>query len=193
MASIVVSENVSVDGVGQDPTGEEGFARGGWFGHITDHPGVGQLALDDALGAGALLLGRRSYEFFASRWPTRRGELADRLNGMPKYVVSSSPATPEWSHTTALTGDIARKVAGLRRELDGDILVLASFQLVHTLVEHDLVDELRLKVFPTVLGAGAKLFGDGQRSLALALAESRPVDTDVLYVRYARRIEPGHG
>ena len=105
MGRIVVSDNVSLDGVVQDPAGDEGFGRGGWVGLLKDRPGLSQLALDEALAADALLLGRRSYEWFAARWPSRRGELADRLNSLPKYVVSSSLRAPEWSNTTVLQGD----------------------------------------------------------------------------------------
>jgi dihydrofolate reductase len=148
MGKIVVSENVSLDGVVQDPTGEEGFTHGGWFGQIKDRPEVGKHALDEALGAEALLLGRRSYEFFAARWPSRSGKLADRLNSLPKYVVSSTLEDPGWNNATVLKGEAVSEVSKLKQELDGDIVVLASFQIVHALMEHDLVDELRLKVFP---------------------------------------------
>jgi dihydrofolate reductase len=186
MARIVVSENVSVDGVVQDPTGEEGFGRGGWFGHIADHPEVGGLALDDAVAAEALLLGRRSYEFFGSRWTTRSGRLADRLNALPKYVVSTTLAHPGWGDTTVLDRDPVAAIARLRGELPGDLLVLASFGLVPALIDHQLVDELRLKAFPVVLGAGTRLFGDTAGPLGLRLAESRVVDHDVQYLRYVR-------
>ena len=160
MESIVVSENVTLDGVIQDPAGDEGFRLGGWVGLIKDSPELGKLALDDALGAEALLLRRRSYEWFASRWPARTGALADRLNTMPKHVVSSTLGDPAWSNTSVLTGDAVDEVATLKRDLDGDIVVYASYQLVHTLLQHDLVDELRLFVFPVVLGTGERLFGE---------------------------------
>jgi dihydrofolate reductase len=163
MGKIVVSDNVSLDGVIQDPAGDEGFRLGGWVGLIKDRPGLSKLALDEALGAEALLLGRRSYEWFAARWPSRSGELADRLNGMPKYVVSSSLEVPEWNNSTVLEGDPLVEVSRLRQELRGEIVVPASFQLVGTLVEHDLVDELRLKIFPVVLGAGGRLLRRDQR------------------------------
>src|SRR6516165_5198730 len=136
MGKIVISENVSLDGVVQDPTGDEGFRRGGWFGQIKDRPGLGKLALDEALGAEALLLGRRSYEFFAARWPSRSGELADRLNSLPKYVLSSTLEDPDWSNSIVLNADAVSAVKKLKQELDGDIVVLASFQIVHTLMEH---------------------------------------------------------
>src|SRR5439155_11181431 len=160
MGRIVVSDNVSLDGVIQDPAGDEGYERGGWVGLIKDRPGVNKLALDDALGAEALLLGRRSYEWFAGRWPSRSGELADRLNRMPKYVVSSTLEHPAWNNSTVLKGDVVNEVSKLKEELNGEIVVPASFQLVHTLIEDDLVDELRLKIFPVVLGAGERLFAE---------------------------------
>jgi dihydrofolate reductase len=148
MGKIVVSENVSLDGVIQDPAGDEGFRVGGWVGLIKDRPELGQLALDEALGAEALLLGRRSYQWFAARWPSRGGALADTLNRLPKYVVSSTLQDPAWNNSTVLKGDVVPEVSRLKRELNGDIVVPASAKLVHTLMEHDLVDELRLKIFP---------------------------------------------
>lgn len=186
MGKIVVSDNVSLDGVVQDPTGEEGFERGGWFGHITDQDGVAKLALDEALGAEALLLGRRSYEFFAARWPSRSGELADRLNSLPKYVVSSVLEDPDWNNSTVLTGDVVDEVSKLNQELDGDIVVLASFQIVHTLMEQDLVDELRLKIFPVVLGTGERLFGETSNKKSMRLVDSQILDNDVAYLNYER-------
>jgi dihydrofolate reductase len=158
MGRIVISENVSLDGVIEDPAGAEGFSRGGWVGKVTDRPAVGKAALDEALGAEAQLLGRRTYEFLAARWPSRGGELADRLNGMPKYVVSSTLEDPEWNNTTVLKGDVVEEVSKLKQELDGEIIVPGSIQLVRTLIEHDLFDELRLLVYPVVLGAGERLF-----------------------------------
>src|SRR5437899_4584723 len=178
MGKIVISENVSLDGVVQDPTGDEGFRHGGWFVQVgdKDREEWAQVALDEALGAEALLLGRRSYEFFAARWPSRSGALADRLNSLPKYVVSSTLEDPGWSNSTVLRGEAVSEVSKLKQELDGDIVVLASFQLVHTLVDHDLVDELRLKVFPAVLGAGKRLFGGTSDTKPLRLAASRTTD-----------------
>jgi dihydrofolate reductase len=184
MGTIVVSDNVSLDGVIEDPAGDEGFRLGGWVGLIKDRPELGQLALDEALGAEALLLGRRSYEWLAARWPSRSGELADRLNGMPKYVVSSTLERPDWSSSTVLRGDAIDEVSKLKRELDGEIVVPASFQLVHALIEHDLVDELRLKVFPVVLGAGARLFGEISDKRDLRLVDTRVVEGDVVFLQY---------
>jgi dihydrofolate reductase len=179
MGKIVISENVTLDGVIQDPTGEKGFGRGGWFGRIKDRPGVARLALDDALGAEALLLGRRSYEFFAARWPSRSGELADRLNSLRKYVVSSTLEDPAWNNSTVLKGDVVDEVSRLRKELDGDVLVLGSFVLVRTLMERGLVDELRLLIFPVVLGAGERLFGDTGDEQPMRLLDTRIVDDGV--------------
>jgi len=123
MARIVASENVSLDGVVQDPAGDEGFRHGGWVGLIKDSPELNQLALDEALGAQALLLGRRSFEWFAARWPSRTGELADRLNSLPKYVVSSTLSDPDWNNSTVLTGDAVDEVSKLKQELSGEIAV----------------------------------------------------------------------
>src|SRR5215203_477660 len=161
VGKIVVSENVSLDGVIQDPAGDEGLRVGGWVGPIKDSPQLNKLALDEALGAEALLLGRRSYEWFAARWPSRSGELADRLNNLPKYVVSSTLEDPAWNNSTVLKGgDPVAEVSKLRQDLAGKILLPASFQLLRALMEYDLVDELRLKIFPVVLGAGERLFGE---------------------------------
>jgi dihydrofolate reductase len=184
MGKIVVSDNVSLDGVIQDPAGDEGFRHGGWVGLIKDRPELNKLALDEALGAEALLLGRRSYEWFGARWPSRSGELADRLNGLPKYVVSSTLEDPEWNNSTVLRGDVVNEVSKLKHELGGAIVVLASFQLVRTLIEHDLVDELRLKIFPVVLGAGERLFGETSDKKSVRLVDSRALDDGLAYLTY---------
>src|SRR2546430_8485243 len=134
MGKIVVSDNVSLDGVVQDPAGDEGFRVGGWVGLIKDRPELNKLALDEALGTEALLLGRRSYEWFAARWPSRSGELADRLNSLPKYVVSSTLEHPDWNNSTVLKGDAVDEVSKLKRELNGESVGAASFQLVRTMV-----------------------------------------------------------
>src|ERR1700721_1720184 len=161
MGKIVVSTNTTIDGVVQDPDGKEGFGQGGWFGQFggKDREEGGKISLDEALGAQALLLGRRSDEWFAARWAARSGEWADRLNGLPKYVVSAPLEQPQWGNSTVLKGDVAREVSALKERLDGEILVYASYQLGRTLMEHDLVDELRLTVFPVTLGVGERLFG----------------------------------
>jgi dihydrofolate reductase len=184
MARIVASENVSLDGVIQDPAGDEGFRHGGWVGLIKDSPELNQLALDEALGAEALLLGRRSYEWFAARWPSRSGELADRLNGLPKYVVSSTLKDPDWNNSTVLTGDASDEVSKLKQELDGEIVVPASFQLLRTLIENDLVDELRLKVFPVVLGDGERLFGETSDKKPLRLVHTQTVADGIAFLTY---------
>ena len=160
MGKIVISENVSLDGVVEDPAGVEGFERGGWVGRIGDRgrEEAAKVLLDEALGAEAQLFGRRTYEFLAARWPSRGGELADRLNSMPKYVISSTLEDPDWNNSTVLKGDVMNEVWKLKQELDGEIVVAGSIQLVRTLMEHDLVDELRLMIYPVVLGAGERLF-----------------------------------
>jgi dihydrofolate reductase len=186
MGKIVVSENVTLDGVIQDPAGDEGFRLGGWVGLIKDRPELGKLALDEALGAEALLLGRRSYEWFAARWPSRSGELADRLNSLPKYVVSSTVGHPAWNNSTVLKGDVPNEVAKLKQELNGDIVVPASAQLVRTLMEQDLVDELRLKIFPVVLGAGERLFGETSDEKPMRLVDNRTVEGNVAFLTYER-------
>jgi dihydrofolate reductase len=184
MGRIVASENVSLDGVIQDPAGDEGFRHGGWVGLIKDSPELNQLALDEALGAEALLLGRRSYEWFAARWPSRSGELADRLNSLPKYVVSSTLGDPDWNNSTVLTGDASDEVSKLKQELDGEIVVPASFQLLRTLIEHDLVDELRLKVFPVLLGDGERLFGETSDKKPLRLVDTQTVADGIAFLTY---------
>jgi dihydrofolate reductase len=186
MGKIVVSDNVSLDGVVQDPAGDEGFRVGGWVGLIKDRPELAKLALDEALGTEALLLGRRSYEWFAARWPSRSGELADRLNSVPKFVVSSTLENPDWNNSTVLKGDVLNEVSRLKHELKGEIVVPASFQLVRMLMEHDLVDELRLKVFPVVLGAGERLFGETSDKKAMRLVDTQTVEGDVVVLTYER-------
>jgi dihydrofolate reductase len=184
MGKIVVIDNVTLDGVVQDPAGDEGFRAGGWVGLIKDRPQLNKLALDEALAADALLLGRRSYEWFAARWPSRSGPLADRLNSLPKYVVSSTLEEPSWSNSQLLRGDAVNEVSRLKQRLDGEIQVAASFQLVHTLVEHDLVDQIRLKIFPVLLGAGARLFGETSSKKTLRLLDSQTVEGGVAVLTY---------
>lgn len=188
MARIVVSENVTVDGVVQDPTGEEGLSGGGWFGRVTanDKEGWAKAALAEALDARALLLGRRSYEYFAARWPSRCGPFADRLNEMPKYVASTTLASPAWAHTAVLGPDVASEVLKLKEELDGDIVVFASAGLLPTLVGHDLVDQLRLTIFPSVLGAGHRLLGEATGGTAWRLVGSRRVGDNLAFLAYER-------
>ncbi len=188
MGKIVMSgpQNVSLDGVVQDPDGAEGFSLGGWFGEFggKDLEEWNKLALEDALRAEAWLLGRRSYEFFGVRWQPRTGELADRLNSMPKYVVSSSLDDPAWNNSTVLKGDVVTEVAKLKHDLDGEIVVPASYQLGRTLIEHDLVDELRLVVFPVVLGAGRRLFGETGDKKPMRLVATRTIGDGLAFLTY---------
>ena len=188
MGKIVMSgpQNVSLDGVVQDPDGAEGFELGGWFREFggEDLAAWNQVALDEALRAEAWLLGRRSYEFFGMRWRPRSGELADRLNSMPKYVVSSTLEDPKWNNSTALKGDVVTEVSKLKQELDGEIVVPASYQLGRTLIEHDLVDELRLVVFPVVLGAGERLFGETSDKKSMRLVDSRTIGDGLAFLTY---------
>ncbi len=184
MGKIVVSENVTLDGVIQDPAGDEGFRAGGWVGLIKDSPQLAKLALDEALAAGALLLGRRSYQWLAARWPSRSGELADRLNSVPKYVVSSTLEHPAWNNSAVLTGDVLDEVSTLKQQIDGDIVVAGSFQLVRTLIEHDLADELRLKIFPVALGAGERLFGATSDKKPLRLLGTQTLEGGIAYLTY---------
>ena len=188
MGRIVVSENVSLDGVMQDPTGEEGFQHGGWFTDIGDgdRAAWAGATLQEARAASALLLGRHSYEYFASRWPSRTGDLADRMNGVPKYVVSSTLAHPDWANTSVVRGVVPDAVARLRDELDGDIVVYASGRLVGALLEHDLVDALSLTIFPVVLGSGERLFGELDDKTALRLVQAGAIGDGLVHVAYER-------
>jgi dihydrofolate reductase len=184
MGQIVISENVSLDGVIEDPAGVEGFRLGGWF-FETDRGEDGErFTLDKTLGTEALLLGRRSYEFFAATWPSRGGELADRMNSLPKYVVSSTLEDPDWNNSTVLKRDAVDEVAKLKQELHGEIVVLGSPQLARTLLEHDLVDELRLMIYPVVLGAGARLFGETSDKKPLRLVDTQTVGDGIAILTY---------
>jgi dihydrofolate reductase len=186
MGKIIISENVSLDGVVQDPTGEEGLNRGGWSGQIgpEDREAWAKVLLDEAVGTDALLLGRRSDEWFAARWLSRSGEWADRLNSLPKYVVSATLDEPRWSHATVLRGDVVTEVSKLKHELHGDIVVYASTQLVQALLEHDLVDEVRLMVYPVVLGAGRRLFGETSDKKPMRLVRIRAVGDSLALLTY---------
>ena len=188
MGKIVMSgpQNVSLDGVVQDPDGEEGFSLGGWFVEFggKDLEQWNKVALDEALGAEAWLLGRRSYEFFGERWRSRSGELADRLNNIPKYVVSSTLEHPDWNNSTVLSGDVVTEVSKLKQELEGEIVVPASYQLGRTLMEHDLVDELRLVVFPVVLGTGERFFGETSDQKPMRLLRTRTIGDGLVFLSY---------
>ena len=184
MGQIVVSEFVSLDGVIEDPAGDEGFRLGGWVGEIKGREEADTVKLDEALASEALLLGRRSYEFFAERWAPRGGKLADRLNSLPKYVVSSTLNDPDWNNSTVLKGDVLNEVSKLKQELNGEVVVYASFQLVRTLIEHDLVDELRLMIYPIVLGAGERLFGETSDKKPMRLVNTQTVGDGVALLAY---------
>ena len=188
MGKIVISgpQNVSLDGVVQDPDGQEGFRLGGWFGQFggKDLEQWNEVALAEALRAEAWLLGRRSYEFFGARWRPRSGELADRLNSMPKYVVSATLQEPGWNNSTILKGDVVTEVRKLKQELDGEIVVPASYQLGRTLIDHDLADELRLVVFPVVLGAGERLFGQASGKKPLRLVDTGTIGDGLAFLTY---------
>ena len=188
MGKIVISTNASLDGVVQDPDGKEGFRLGGWFGQFggKDLAEWGKIEFEEALGTAALLLGRRSDEWFAARWASRTDEWADRLNNLPKYVVSSTADEVKWGNGTVLRGDIVSEVSKLKGELDGDIVVYASYQLGRTLMEHDLVDELRLFVYPVVLGAGERLFGETSDNKPMRLVRAQTIGEGLVFLTYER-------
>jgi dihydrofolate reductase len=181
---IVVTEFMSLDGVVEDPGGAEDFEYGGWSFEISRGDEGDRFKLDETMASEALLLGRVTYEGFAAAWPSREGEFADKFNTMPKYVVSSTLENPEWTNSTVLKGDVAEEVAKLRKELDGDVVVHGSVRLVQALIEDDLVDELRLMVFPIVLGAGKRLFGDTSDKKPLRLVDSKVVGDGVAILTY---------
>jgi dihydrofolate reductase len=186
MGRIVVNTNASLDGVVQDPDGQEGFRLGGWFGQFggEDLAAWAEFESAEAFRTEALLLGRRSDEWFAARWLARDGEWADRLNSLPKYVVSSSLEHPRWSNATVLKGDVVDEVSKLKQELNGEIAVYASYQLVRTLIERDLVDELRLVLFPVVLGAGERLFGETTDRKPMRLIGSKTIGEGLAFLTY---------
>ena len=184
MGRIVVTEFMSLDGVVEDPGGAEAFKYGGWSFEFERGDDGDKFKLDEALDADALLLGRVTYEGFADAWPSREGEFADKFNTMPKYVVSSTLTEAEWNNSTVLDGDVVEQVSKLKQEQDGEIVVHGSARLVQTLLDHDLVDELRLMVFPVVLGAGKRLFGETADKKGLRLADSKTVGDGVAILIY---------
>ena len=186
MGRIVVTEFVSLDGVMEDPGGAEDFKHGGWSFAIDRGEEGDRFKLDETLSSEALLLGRVTYEGFAKAWPSREGDFADKFNTMPKYVVSSTLKEPEWNNSRVLEGDVPDAVAKLREEQDGDIVVHGSATLVQTLLEHDLVDELRLMVFPVLLGSGKRLFGETSDRKTLRLVDSKVVGDGVGILVYRR-------
>jgi dihydrofolate reductase len=184
MGRIVVTEFVSLDGVMEDPGGSENFAQGGWSFKISRGDEGDKFKLDETFASEALLLGRVTYEGFAEAWPSRDGAFADKFNTMPKYVVSSTLGDPEWNNSTVLRGDLVEEVRKLKQDRDGDIVVHGSARLVQTLIEHDLVDELRLMVYPVVLGSGKRLFGETSDKKPLRLVESKVVGDGVSILIY---------
>ena len=184
MGRIVVSQFITLDGVVEDPGGAEDFERGGWAFRFERGPDGDRFKADELTAAEALLLGRRTYEGFAEAWPSREGEFADKFNRMPKYVVSSTLKDPAWTNSTVIGGDVREEVARLRDEVDGDIVVHGSARLVQTLIDEDLVDELRLMVFPVVLGSGKRVFGEASDKKPFRLADSKTVGDGVEILIY---------
>ena len=186
MGRIVVTEFISLDGVIEAPGGGEDYQYAGWTFEIDRGDEGNQFKLEETMSSAALLLGRRTYEGFASAWPERDGEFADKFNTMPKYVVSSTLRDPQWTNSTVLSGGLVDEITKLRKEQDGDIVVHGSAQLVQALIENDLVDELRLMVFPVVLGTGKRLFGETADKKRLRLSSSQVVGDGVAVQVYAR-------
>ncbi len=186
MGRIVVTEFVSLDGVVEAPGGGEGFRHDGWSFEIDRGDEGNQFKLEETMSSEALLLGRNTYEGFAAAWPSRDGEFADKFNTMPKYVVSSTLEAPEWNNTTVLAGELAEEVARVRAAHEGNVVVHGSPQLVQGLLELDLVDELRLMVFPVVLGTGKRLFGETSDKKPLRLASSQTVGDGVSILVFER-------
>jgi dihydrofolate reductase len=184
MGKIVVTEFVSLDGVMQAPGGGEEYAHAGWTFAIDRGEEGEKFKLDETMGSEALLLGRVTYEGFAAAWPKMKNEFADKLNTMPKYVVSSTLQDPEWTNTTVLSGDVVEEVTALRDRLDGEIVVHGSARLAQALIEHGLVDELRVMVFPVVLGSGKRLFGETSDKHSLKLTDSKIVGDGVAILVY---------
>ena len=189
MGKLVVSQFITMDGVAEGPGGDD-FERGGWAFQFSRGEEGDKFKFDEAMSSGALLLGRVTYEWFAKAWPSRTDEFADKFNGMPKYVVSTTLKKPEWNNSTVIGGDVAQAVSKLKREVAGDILVNGSIQLVQTLMEHDLVDEYRLMVFPTILGAGKRLFGETSAPFAFQLADSKRAGDTVILTFVPDRKDP---
>jgi dihydrofolate reductase len=186
MGRIVVTEFVSLDGVMEDPGGAEDFKHGGWSFEIPRGEEGDKFKLDETMDSEALLLGRVTYEGFADAWPSRGGEFADKFNNMPKYVVSSTLGDPEWTNSTVLDGDLEEAVSQVKEKHDGDVVVHGSAQLVQELLDRDLVDELRLMVFPVVLGSGKRLFGETSDKKRLQLADSKTVGEGVTILVFSR-------
>jgi dihydrofolate reductase len=186
MGKIVITTNMTLDGFVQDPDGQEGFNLGGWFGQFggKDLEEWAKVETAEAVGSDALLLGRRSDEWFATRWLSRTGEWADKLNSMPKYVVSGTLTDAKWSNATLIKGNVTTEIAKLKQQIGGEILVYASYQLVHTLIENDLADELRLVIFPVVLGGGERLFGETSDKKPMRLVNASTIGDGLAFVTY---------
>ena len=187
MSNVVVSQFVTLDGVVEDPGGSENFHRGGWAFQFERGPEGDKFKLDEVMAADALLLGRVTYQGFAEAWPSREGEFADKFNNMAKYVVSTTLDAPEWNNSTVIDGDVAGAVGRLKQQEDGDILVNGSVKLIQALMEHDLIDEYRLMVFPVILGSGKRLFNETSKPVPLKLVDSEPAgETQILTYHPAR-------
>jgi dihydrofolate reductase len=184
MGKIVITEFISLDGVIEDPGGSEDYKHGGWSFEINRGEEGDKFKVDETAASDALLLGRKTYEGFADAWPSREGEFADKFNNMPKYVVSSTLKDPEWNNSTVIGSDLPAEVSRLKGELDGDIVVHGSAQLAQALLDEGLVDELRLMVFPVVLGPGKRLFGETSDKRPLRLADSKIVGDGVAILTY---------
>jgi dihydrofolate reductase len=187
MGKLVVTQFVSIDGVFEDPGGAEDYEHGGWTFEYDRGDDGNQFKLDEMMGADVTLLGRVTYEGFAAAWPSREGEFADKLNNDRKVVVSTTLENPEWNNTTVISDDVVDKLKQLKEETEGSILVHGSGTLVHTLLENDLVDELHLMVFPTILGRGKRAFPEGVDRLKFRLTESRTVGPDGVLVQIYER------
>ncbi len=187
MGRLVVTEFVSLDGVFEDPGGAEAYEHGGWTFEYDRGQDGDDFKLSELMEASGHLLGRVTYEGFAAAWPSREGPFADKLNGDPKYVVSTTLTAPKWANTSVISGDVVDAISQLKNETEGVILVAGSGTLVRTLLAADLVDELRLMVFPTILGRGRRLFGDGIDRLKLRLADSKAVGADGVLVQVYTR------
>jgi dihydrofolate reductase len=181
---IVVTEFVTLDGVMEDPGGSEDFKHGAWSFEFDRGEEGNRFKLDETLDSDALLLGRVTYEGFAESWPSREGEFADKFNSMPKFVVSSTLDKAQWNNSTVLQGDVVEQVSRLREERDGNVVVHGSARLVQTLIEHDLLDELRLMVFPVVIGSGKRLFGDTTDKKPLQLVDAKTVGEGIAILIY---------
>ncbi len=189
MGKLVVTEFVSIDGVFEDPGGAENYEHGGWTFEYDRGDDGNKFKVEELMEAEVQLLGRVTYQGFAEAWPSREGEFADKLNSDPKYVVSTTLKDPTWQNTTVISDNVVEEIAKLKEQTNGAILVSGSGTLVGTLLGAGLVDELRLMVFPTVLGRGRRLFPDGIDRLKLKLTESRPVGTDGVQVQVYERAE----